>query len=358
MKTNFIRLIFLYFLFLAVACGKTTEKSPADDPLADSISLATFMSVPPPTFQQIKKAYNDIIAENPTITQTALTRELFLWVRAHPDGSMADLRESPIEQTVKQLTIEEWKILFWVDIYELNGLINSRDMAYEAVNSEFPCDVEDDFDDSKANAILHAYWNAMMVRHASPELAEEFATAHESASAPTAFNTVMDLHNNRFGRDFAEKYPEATDKELLQLLIRQKFVYFDSIESLAGNKDALVYFTAKRPYDGTYTGQLSNPDSGGPWNVSFSFSQCGKVLRGMFTLVRGQEKQGRRFTGTLNNEGTISLTVSDPYLFENPNHLSYCTNMNIALKDNGSGSLTGNWTSSNCSLGGTVSLSK
>ena len=361
-KTRLLALL-LILIIVFEACSKKAKEDIPIGPSIGPISAKDFASVPPPTFQQVIKAYEDVTSNSPALLQndSTLSRAIFDWVKAHPNGRLFRIDQDQDSQTyfdlASKLTIEEWKVILLhpVSGYKASGTVKP---SLDAAMSKYPCDSDVKYTDGKADALRHAYWNVLLVHRTDAKFAEEFTKAHESESTkPTA--TTMDLHNNKFGRDLALKYPNATDEQLLELLIEQKFFYLenpnDPIPSNADN--ALVYFTAKREYDGTLTGSFSNPDSGGPWNASFDLNQCGDIIRGQLTIVRGSSTQKRRFKGTLNANGTMSLTVSDPYVFENPTGLQYCTNMLMALTGN-SKALQGKWTSSNCFQGGTVNISR
>lgn len=345
----------LLSIALIISCKKS---SPQPDEVPDKISLEMFMSLKPLTFRQLNTANAEILTQNPSIesNQTLYIRELYIWAKEHPSPAPpAIIEDSPIAQTLLQLTYEEWKVIFSSTVSEVYGGAHSKDLSADAVQTEYSCDSDATFDHSKKNSIYHSYWNAMMVRHSSPEFAEEFATAHESESPPSALNTLMDLHNNEIGRQLALKNPDATDEELLQILIRQKFVFIQKKEDLVNAEGALVFFVAKRQFDVHLTGTMSNPETGEPWNATFDFNQCGDVLRGNYTIIRNTSTQQRRFSGTLNQDGSIELNVSNPYKYENPDNLIFCENIKISLKGNET-QLTGSWTSSNCSQGGILNL--
>ncbi len=195
-----------------------------------------------------------------------------------------------------------------------------------------------------------------MVRRYGEEFAERLATAHEAESPKDAANTRMDLHNNKFGRDFAKKYTTATDEELLRMLIDQKFTFVPSDKSIPASTEGLVYILARRPYDVTMTGTVTNPDSGGPWDATFYFSQCGNVIRGQYTITRGAALQKRRFEGTINPDKSVALDISPSYVFENPDHMYECLTMKMTLMGDET-ALQGTWTSGNCFLGGAVTIS-
>lgn len=72
----------------------------------------------------------------------------------------------------------------------------------------------------EGDAFRHAYWNALMTKDENAELAEEFATAHESAPGQPAAEKTMDLCNNAVGRQIAKDNPNATEEELANLVIQ------------------------------------------------------------------------------------------------------------------------------------------
>lgn len=231
------------------------------------------------------------------------------------------------------------------------------DPSAQTAMSSYPCDADVAYEDSKADALRHAYWNALMVRATDADFTTEFTTAHESGSTkPEA--TKMDLHSNKIGRDLALKYPNATNNQILTLLLEKEFYFLaNANDAIPSGTEALVYFAARRPYDGKFQGSMTNPDSGGPWTATFYFNQCGNVIRGEFTINRAPNSQKRRFSGTISVTGAVNLKISDPYSFENPSGLPFCTGMQANLNGN-TNALSGNWSSSNCFLGGVITLSR
>jgi len=225
---------------------------------------------------------------------------------------------------------------------------------------------EMDAQDTKLDAVRHAYWNALMTTRWGSATAEGFANNHEGEADPRFSRTAMDLHNNIVGRRLALRFPSATSEQLLELLLESKFEFFDTeavdgaqkppTTPLSTDPDALVFFSKKEMLDGSHSGSITNPDSGGPWLLTTVFSQCGPTVRGIMTLVRGAAQQKRRFSGTV-NAGAIALQMADPFVFENPENLYYCQNMQANLSGNGA-TFTGPWTSNNCRLGGSISIEK
>jgi RHS repeat-associated protein len=80
--------------------------------------------------------------------------------------------------------------------------------------------------DGRQDAYRHAMWNALNASDISANDAKKFADAHETGS--TSYNsksddydpvaTEMDFHNNWVGRQIGELNPNATDKEMSELI--------------------------------------------------------------------------------------------------------------------------------------------
>ena len=358
MQQKFV-LVVLALLFILHACKKSSNDSPPGEAVGP-ISAAEFASMPPPTFQQAIDAYDNVTTADPALLQNEsdLARAMFDWLKDNPGGRRrADSVSAKVFDLAAKLTKEEWKVVLLNPI-DARKAMGTVDPSRTAAEQTFPCDEDVTFEDGKADALRHAYWNALMLKITNKEFAEEFSTAHESES-PNADAKKMDLHNNNIGRKIAEKYPTATSDQLRQLISETKFYYLDkSTDAIpAAASDALVYFKAKRKFDGTFTGTFTNPDSGGPWTATYDFNQCGDVIRGQYTIARGSELQKRRFTGTLTGDSVITMNVSDPFVFENPESRPYCGGTKTTLKGTVD-KLSGNWTSSNCTQGGVVTLSK
>lgn len=350
-------------------CGGSSDtptSQQANLPAVGPISGEEFAKVAPPTFQQFMTAYEAVTTNNPGLLndETALAKAIFSEIkRTTPTGS--DERAAALSAVklslwdkAQKLTVEEWKLVI---VSPLNGYNASTtvDLSAQTAVAKMPCDSDIDFTNGKADAVRHAYWNALMAKRTTISFAQSFGTAHESGGTNTPSASAMDLHNNAIGRSLVEKYPTATEAELLELILQQTFTLVPSGTPIPANLTGLVYITAtaQRPFDGTFTGTLTNPDSGGAWNAVFNVSQCGSVVRGNLTITRGSELQERRFTGTTTDTSHLSLSISDPYVFENPRGLRYCS----AMQSNLSGNLkmlSGNWTSFNCRLGGEISISR
>lgn len=346
-------------IYLLTACNLDDEQEVPGDPIGP-IPAKEFESVPIPTYATVITAYETILAKDPNLLQNeeALSRALFDEVKRlsanevasnFPNGRVNYL------SIADRLSREEWKIVL-TNPYKSYFAMKTVNPAAVAAKDSFSCDPGESLKDTKVDAIRHAFWNALLVRETDYDFAETLTTAHESSSDNPAA-TAMDLHNNKVGRDLAVKYPEATIEQLLEILLQEKFTYIGVGQPIPNGTLGLVYIAGKKKYDIQMTGSLSNPDSGGPWDVTFYFNQCGKTIRGQFIITRGLELQDRRFTGTVDEDGSILLTVSEPYVFENPRGLVACRNMVIDFTGDET-ILEGSWTSSNCFRGGVVDLAQ
>lgn len=351
-------------LFLLLVLFSCSKKSNVDDPanLPDGpVTEAEMKTVDPrPTIEEVIAAYEKLTTDDPALKndEEALGRQLFNYFKYGKATGLTNRQLTPndIGDIAQRLTYEEWKIVI------LNP--NKSYKAYKTVapagtaaRNNYPCDADAGYEDSKADAVRHAYWNILMAKNIDSEFAEKMATAHESEGG-NSYATKMDLHNNAVGRQLVKDNPTATTDQLLEVLIQGKFTYLNEGDAIPADNAALVYFKAKRVYDGTYTGSMTNPDSnGGPWTLELSLNQCGDVIRGQFEITRpNSSMQKRRFTGKVVGN-SITLDVATPYEFENPNGLTPCNNMVIKLNGD-STSLAGKWTSSNCSKGGDLNASK
>ncbi|MCC8410654.1 hypothetical protein LJ707_17055 [Mucilaginibacter sp. UR6-1] len=351
-------------LFLLLVLFSCSKKSNVDDPQTlpeGQVTEAELKSLNPlPTIEEAIAAYDKVTTDDPALKndEEALGRKLFNYFKYGKATGVANRELAPdgVAELAKKLTYEEWKVVILSP--------NKSYKAYKTVvpagtaaQSNYPCDADAGFEDSKADAIRHAYWNVLMAKNIDSEFAEKMATAHES-EAGDEYAKKMDLHNNAVGRRLVKDNPTATTDQLLQVLIQGKFTYLNKGDAIPADNSSLVYFKAKRVYDGTYNGSMTNPDSnGGPWTLALSLNQCGDVIRGQFEITRpNSSMQKRRFTGKLVGN-SITLDVATPYEFENPDGLTPCNNMVIKLNGDAT-TLSGNWTSSNCSKGGELKSSR
>lgn len=349
----------LFLLLVLFSCSKNSnEEKPTTLP-DGPVTEAELKSVKPlPTIEEFIDAYEKVTTSNPALKndEEALGRKLFNYFKYEKATGTVnrELSTNGVVDLALKLTDEEWRVVILNPnkSYKASKTVGP---AGNAAQTNYPCDADAGFEDSKADAIRHAYWNVLMAKNIDNEFAEKMATAHES-EAGDEYAKKMDLHNNAVGRLLVKNNPTATTEQLLVVLIQGKFNYVNKGDAIPADNTALVYFKAKRLYDGNFNGSITNPDSGGPWNLALSLNQCGDVIRGQMVLTRGNENQKRRFSGKLTGND-ISLNVASPYEFENPAGLTPCNSMVLKLTGD-STALSGNWTSSNCSQGGVLNVTK
>ncbi len=115
----------------------------------------------------------------------------------------------------------------------------ARKLAGTAKSVLFAEDPNREVDGAKANAFLHAYWNAVMSYKINEEQAERFATAHETYSdamyidnkildqideetgLTVGQNVDMDMYNNKVGRDIGSRVKKLDKDEIHKELLDQ-----------------------------------------------------------------------------------------------------------------------------------------
>ncbi len=367
--------LLLGLLSVLNACSKKETTSPAIE-YVGPIPKSEFDAVPSPTFEQLLKAYDSIITANPSLAynDTALRIGIFNWVKVHPNGQLKTT--TAFDDALKKgrrLSCAEWAffiagVMTEFSAYTPFGISDfivsygTHEPAETAARTQYPCDNDISFEDGKADAFRHAYWNILMTKRTSSIFAEVEGFAHETncldPNDPKA--KAMDLHNNKVGRNLALQFPTSSEEEILVKLKDYKYVFTDdptTYEASATNdQDALIYFAGKRQFDGTYKGAITNPDSGGPWDIVMSIAQCGNVISGQMAFTRDGIHAIRRFNGTLNGN-SILLNFDYPYSWEQVPGMNPCNGMKATITGD-EHSLSGNWTSTDCLLGGFISITQ
>ena len=359
--------------------GGSAPASEPTQPVTDApigpIPAAEFATVPPPTFNQVIAAFRTVTTANPTllVDEPALSRALFDEVRRSMVGAGASTAAGRAEASAavgpatrlavfdlnSKLTLEEWKVVIRSPLNSARAA-NTIEASAQAAIDRMPCDADVGYLDGKADAVRHAYWNALMTRRTSAAFAEAFATAHEIGSTNTPAATAMDLHNNAAGRALAQRFAAATEGELLELLLQQAFTLVPAGSAIPAGLPGLVFIAerARRPFDGSFTGTLTQPDSGaGAWTLEFNLSQCGTVLRGFYRAVRGAVAFERRFSGALTSATSLTLDFAEPLAYEPAAGQGVCRAMQ-ALLSGSERALSGPWTSARCPQGGIITIQR
>ena len=114
----------------------------------------------------------------------------------------------------------------------LLGLSGFRDLQTEAfsqaetqfpdnpVPSGIPADSAKTWqgNDGHRDAFRHTYWSARLTQAYGADWARAFTTAHEGLPGNTANREAMDLYNNGIGIQIGAAHPNATPKELAELV--------------------------------------------------------------------------------------------------------------------------------------------
>jgi hypothetical protein len=149
---------------------------------------------------------------------------------------------------------------------EVIGFLKAQNLAYEESKSRYvglatpPEGLSEKegvrwiFNDGHRDAHRHAYWSAELTKRFGPEFAEKFTTAHEAIPNASPHREAMDLYNNEVGIRIAVRNPDASSKELADLVhkaaIEGELVVIDKNGNLAWSDQVLVgqHGTAKKLY--------------------------------------------------------------------------------------------------------------
>ena len=101
-----------------------------------------------------------------------------------------------------------------------------------------------------SNDIRHQYVSALYARNLGQEQAKWLGDLNEklhfSNTGSGAYDTALDQLNNEIGRQYAQKYQNATKEQLLQILLRdwqKNSNYTDSIlKKRRQNKKEVIYY--------------------------------------------------------------------------------------------------------------------
>lgn len=346
-------------------CGGSGETSPSSASAASGPSSAA--SAPQEsTYGGIPSSNFDLLAA-PTVDAFVLAYEVVTAIHPEADSDNSKLaqlvfdfiKESPSEPgkifpAEHQLTKDEFK-LSMLHVKTSYLAYTTVPIAENSAQAAFPCSTAENYVDDKADAIRHAYWHALMTSRVGQPLAYLIGVAHEADKQASA-SSAMDLHNNLVGENLAAKNPAASDETLLTLVETQPMLKVLPAYISAAPASVLVYFQGSQLYDGTMKGSIARA-GGLSDSVSLDLSQCDFVLRGLMTQIHGTATYRRRFRGLMDERGHASLTLDDPYPFENSGSDSQCLGIEMQLAGNVD-SLSGSWTSSNCGANGAMSISR
>lgn len=124
--------------------------------------------------------------------------------------------------TQKEITKKEAALLDEMSIGQLENFKGIYDDAFDRADTMYPPRVlptgDLDQNDNHNDAFRHAYWSARLAQQYGPEWAEQFTTAHEGLPDNPANKETMDLYNNKIGIKIAREHPDASAREMAQLI--------------------------------------------------------------------------------------------------------------------------------------------
>jgi len=355
---------FSSLIWLALSLVFTPSCDQSTDEMIGLIPAHEIEQLAPLSLEEFAEAYETAIAKEPDLErdEEQLARAIFDIIKSKRSDTKADRMRvaSSDSQSLSPyygLTSGELILVFSfpINAYKASSTV---DPAFQAGKESFPCEAIED-NDGKADAVRHAYWNALMTKRTSALFAEAFGTAHESGFGNPEQRKQMDLNNNAVGRRIAVENPSATDEELLEIVLTQPIDFVEKGGAIAIDPSRLVQFRQKEPLDGRYTGKLTDDGyTNEQLAATLSLSQCGLLIRGTLVtlLVSENWTTVRRMTGVLNvDEGVIDFDVAQPRVPLGEED-QYCKGVKARLQVTSEG-LTGTWSSSDCD-GGTMTLQR
>lgn len=313
------------------------------------IDCEQFSTVSPPTYEQVINCYENAVATNPLLTDSALSIAIFDCIKAAP---VQNPPVTPLFELKSRMCVEEWKLVLIYPRKAYLAFKNNITQSLERAKQEFPQDIDVNFKNTKADAFRNAYYGVLVAKVTDTSFARRIALAHQSC-----LQNPIYLYNDTAGINLVRRFPAATVLQLIDLLLERRY-YFIANDIPAGIENALVFSASRRTYDAIYTGTTTNPGGPGSWNATYYFHQTGNIVRGeaRYTGIGFSAKDNRRFKGTINGSA-INLSMSNPYWFEYTPGYVPCNSMveNFTIVQD---SLTGSWTASNCTQGGNTRLKK
>ncbi|SDU33247.1 DUF6973 domain-containing protein [Gordonia westfalica] len=105
--------------------------------------------------------------------------------------------------------------------------------------------------DGHGDAFRHTFWNALMTKEFGAEWTERFATAHEGLGGNLPSREAMDLYNNEVGRRIATAHPDASPRELADLVDKAvrdgETLVINSDNQIAWSDQVREHHTGKPP---------------------------------------------------------------------------------------------------------------
>lgn len=175
-----------------------------------------------------------------------------------------------------RMTAAEGQILDQLNAFEILDMNNIKGDAWNVSTERFPAPedkrgnfpTEERFqswasNDGHRDAFRHAYWNAIMTDRFGEDFTERFTTAHEGSPENLADREAMDLYNNQVGRRIAAENPDASPRELANLVEQAledgELIVIDANGDLAWS-DQVAYGEHGAANDPATPGVIRTPD--------------------------------------------------------------------------------------------------
>jgi hypothetical protein len=324
-----------------------------------------FRSIPTPSYELLADAYGRTLRDEPTalhLEDLKFSRKLFDMVKSLT-GDVAPARvQADSGTTLLALSDEEWKLAIAEPVGTYQTFL-AKQVTENTIDEIFGVDGRQRSD--KIDAFRVSYWNALSVQKLKGifldipkcvDMVKRVSEAHALAGqSPREIR--MDINNGTVGRRAMVDNMNATTPELKTICSTIFSEFVPSNGEIRLFDWRTVYFTGWTNLDGIWSGELSNIDSGNPapWEVTLYVNQVGGKIRGELHLFRGDEYARRRFVGDTNNS-TLDMTFLYPYQWE-LGGASPCGGMRAELNSRMS-QLTGSWTSTSCTQGGSLNLER
>lgn len=150
--------------------------------------------------------------------------EVTTWELSGIKRTLAELAGADIPDPIK-VTRREAELLDGLGLVPMRDFRDNSDLAtnetsarYGDENGKDPDPEARPFNDDHADAFRHAYVNALTSRDIGEEWATAYWTAHERLPNNDSAREAMDLYNNEVGRRIAAENPDASDKQLADLV--------------------------------------------------------------------------------------------------------------------------------------------
>jgi hypothetical protein len=190
------------------------------------------------------------------------------------DGTMVEW-EPPWPESLltdpRQITQHEADMLDDLGTFGRKDFKDIHDTAFDVADQRY--DPSGGQNDNHNDAFRHTYWNALMTQRYGEQWAKDYASAHEQIPGNGADREAMDLYNNELGRRIATEHPDASPKELADLVQRAvedgDAIVIDANGDLAFSDQVEVGHTGTAD-DGPAAGQQPDPNGDSHWGGGYN----------------------------------------------------------------------------------------